>query len=132
MSKSDILKTILKYYNKIQKVSKRDTSDIGSKNSHTYYRKLPKESESNRKKTVKPYVFLVILDPAEFSCGSFQNLNHSKHYGPEIENISIRPSKSREIIYIQKFVIVGWRVWVWISSGIFLPFVTKYPLDNYK
>lgn len=109
-----------------------DTSDMGSGNIHVHYRKLPDDSENNRKETVKPDTLYVILDLAKFSHGRFQYLNRSKGYRPEIGNISTRPSKLREIVYMQKFVILGWRAQIRISTCIFLPFATIYQLDNYK
>ena len=103
-----------------------DIGNIGSRSIHANYRKLPNKSESNKKETVKPDALHVISDLAKFSCGGFRGLNRSKEYGPKVKNISKRPSKGREIVHAQKFVIVGGRARVRISSGIFLPCAITY------
>lgn len=126
MVKGDILKATLKGWNRTQKVLERDTDDIDSGSIHAYYRKLPDESENNRKKSVKPNALHVVLDLAKLSRGGFRGLNHSKGYGLEVKNINTRPSKLREIIHAQKLVIIGWWARVRISSGIFLPSATTY------
>lgn len=71
MVKGDILKATLKGWNRTQKVLERDTDDIDSRSIHAYYRKLPDESENNRKKSVKPNALYVVLDLAKLSRGGF-------------------------------------------------------------
>lgn len=128
----NILKATLKGRNRTQKVLEWDTRDIGSGSIHVHYHKLPDESKSNKKESVKPNALYVISDLAEFSRRGFRDLNYSKRYGPKVNNISTKLSKPREIVYTQKFVIVSWRAWVQISSGIFLPSANIYQLKNYK
>lgn len=128
----NILKAILECWNRTQEVSKRDIGKIGSKSIYVDYRKLSNKSKSNRKETVKPNTLNIVLNLAKFFYWSFQSLNYSKKYGWKINNISIRLSKSKKIIYIQKFSIIDWQMWVWIFCSISLPLVIIYLLDNYK
>lgn len=53
----------------MQKVSEGDTGDISNMSIYAHYHKLPNKSESNRKKSMKPNIFHVVLDLIEFSRG---------------------------------------------------------------
>lgn len=79
-SKDDILKAILKYWNRTQKVLERDTSNISSRNIYAHYHKLPDKSESNRKKTIELNALHIVSDLAKFSSGRFQRHNSNKRY----------------------------------------------------
>lgn len=65
------MKAILKYWNRMQKISVRDIGNIGSRNIHAHYYKLPDKSKNNKKETMKPNALYIVLDPAKFSCKSF-------------------------------------------------------------
>lgn len=94
----------------MQEVLKKNMSNINNKSIYAYYHQLLDKNERNRKMTMKLDAFYVISDLAKFSHKSFWSLNHSKKYKLEVKNINTRPSNLREIIHMQKFVIINWQL----------------------
>lgn len=52
-------------------ILEKDISNIVSKNLHTHYYKLPNESRSNKKETMKSNTLNIVSNPAKFSYWSF-------------------------------------------------------------